>query len=87
MAKVEGISPAVVAKREWNDIKGASLARAIKENPEEIYLEKAAAYVEGKERAKPKPRPVTTSAPVRLSAIPDQPYALAQKISKPLNHL
>lgn len=82
MAKEEGVSPAVVAKREWDDIKGASLARAIQENPEEIYIEKAAAYVEGKERSKPKPRTVAAEAPIRLSALPNQPYALAKKIKE-----
>jgi len=85
MAKDEGISPSVVAKREWNDVKGASLARAIQENPEEIYLEKAAAYVEGKERAKPKARTVPVSAPVRLSANKDQPYTLAKRIKESFN--
>jgi len=80
MAKDEGISPNVVAKREFADIKGASLARAIQENPEEIYLEKAAAYVEGKERVKPKPRSVSRNAPVRLSALPNQPYAFAKRL-------
>jgi len=80
MAKEEGTSASVVAKREWNDVKGASLARAIQENPEEIYLEKAAAYVEGKERTKPKPRTLKTSAPIRLSATRNQPYSLVKKI-------
>ena len=81
MAKDEGVSPNVVARREWNDVKGASLARAIQENPEEIYLEKAAAYVEGKERVKAKPRSTKTAAPIRLSTTPDQPYALVKKIN------
>jgi len=85
MAKDEGVSPSVVAKREWNDVKGASLARAIQENPEEIYLEKAAAYVEGKERAKPKSRSAPASAAVRLSANNGQPYALAKKIKESFN--
>lgn len=80
MAKDEGISPNVVARREFHDIKGASLARAIQENPEEIYLEKAAAYVEGKERVKPKPRTTKHAAPVRLSALPNQPYAFAKRL-------
>ena len=80
MAKDEGISPNVIAKREFDDIKGASLARAIQENPEEIYLEKAAAYVEGKEKPKPKPRTVSRAAPVRLSALPNQPYAFAKRL-------
>ncbi len=80
MAKEEGLSPSVVAKREWSDVKGASLARAIQENPEEIYLEKAAAYVEGKEKAKTGPRTVRTTTTVRLNATPDQPYTLAKKI-------
>jgi hypothetical protein len=85
MAKDEGVSPSVIAKREWDDVKGASLARAIQENPEEIYLEKAAAYVEGKERVKPKPRSVVASAPIRLSATTGQPYALAKKIKESFN--
>jgi len=82
MAKEEGVSPSVVAKREWDDVKGASLARAIQENPEEIYIEKAAAYVEGKERSKPKPRAVSGPVPIRLSATPKQPFALAKKIKE-----
>ncbi|VAW66015.1 hypothetical protein MNBD_GAMMA09-256 [hydrothermal vent metagenome] len=85
MAKDEGISPSVVAKREWDDVKGASLARAIQENPEEIYLEKAAAYVEGKERTKPKPRSSPAAAPIRLSVTPGQPYTLAKKIKDSFN--
>ena len=85
MAKDEGISPNVVAKREWNDVKGVSLARAIQENPEEIYLEKAAAYVEGKERVKAKPRSSAVSAPIRSSATSGQPYALAKKIKENFN--
>ena len=85
MAKDEGVSPNVVAKREWNDVKGASLARAIQENPEEIYLEKAAAYVEGKERVKAKPRSAAVSAPIRLSATSGQPYALVKKIKENFN--
>lgn len=82
MAKDEGLSPSVIAKREWSDVKGASLARAIQENPEEIYLEKAAAYVEGKERVKPKPRPLKATAPIRLNALPSQPYALVKKLQQ-----
>ncbi len=82
MAKEEGVSASVVAKREWNDVKGASLARAIQENPEEIYLEKAAAYVEGKQRSRPKPRTPVASAPIRLSASINQPYSLAKKIKE-----
>ncbi len=85
MAKEEGVSASVVAKREWNDVKGASLARAIQENPEEIYLEKAAAYVEGKERVKTKPRTTPPSAPIRLSATASQPYSLAKKIRENFN--
>jgi len=82
MAKGEGVSPSVIAKREWDDVKGASLARAIQENPEEIYLEKAAAYVEGKERIKPKPRSFNSSSSVRLNANTDQPYTLAKKLQE-----
>jgi len=85
MAKEEGVSPSVVAKREWDDVKGASLARAIQENPEEIYLEKAAAYVEGKEKPKTKLRSTPTSAPIRLSATPTQAYTLAKKIKDNFN--
>ncbi|VAW70166.1 hypothetical protein MNBD_GAMMA10-2759 [hydrothermal vent metagenome] len=80
MAKDEGVSPSVVAKREWSDVKGASLARAIQQNPQEIYLEKAAAYVEGKEKVKPKPRAPRAAAAVRLSATAEQPCSLAKKI-------
>lgn len=86
MAKDEGISPNVVAKREWDDVKGASLARAIQENPEEIYLEKAAAYVEGKERVKAKPRARNVDSVIRLSASAKQPVALARKIKESFNH-
>ena len=82
MAKDEGISPNVLAKREFDDVKGASLARAIQENPEEIYLEKAAAYVEGKERVKAKPRVSAAAAPIRLSATPAQPYTLVKKMKE-----
>jgi len=82
MAKDEGISPNVLAKREFDDVKGASLARAIQENPEEIYLEKAAAYVEGKERVKAKPRVTPAAAPIRLSATPAQPYTLVKKMKE-----
>ena len=82
MAKDEGVSPSVVAKREWDDVKGASLARAIQDNPEEIYLEKAAAYVEGKEKPKPKPRSIKAAAPIRLNVSPDQPYALVKKLQE-----
>lgn len=82
MAKDEGISPNVLAKREFDDVKGASLARAIQENPEEIYLEKAAAYVEGKERVKAKPRVTPAAAPIRLSATPGQPYTLVKKMKE-----
>lgn len=82
MAKDEGISPNVLAKREFDDVKGASLARAIQENPEEIYLEKAAAYVEGKERVKAKPRVSPAAAPIRLSATSAQPYTLVKKMKE-----
>ncbi|MCW8933261.1 MAG: hypothetical protein OQK98_00920 [Gammaproteobacteria bacterium] len=82
MAKDEGISPNVLAKREFDDVKGASLARAIQENPEEIYLEKAAAYVEGKERVKAKPRITPAAAPIRLSATAGQPYTLVKKMKE-----
>jgi len=85
MAKEEGLSPSVVAKREWSDSKGASLARAIQENPEEIYLEKAAAYVEGKEKAKPRPRTMRAATAIRLNATVDQPYTLAKKIKESFN--
>ncbi len=85
MAQDEGVSPSVIAKREWDDVKGASLARAIQENPEEIYLEKAAAYVEGKERVKAKPRSVAVAAAIRLSATTNQPYSLAKKLKDSFN--
>jgi len=38
MAKEQGVSPTVVSKNEWDDTKGARLAKSIEENPEEIYL-------------------------------------------------
>jgi len=85
MAKDEGVSPNVIAKREWDDVKGASLARAIQENPEEIYLEKASAYVEGKERVKPRPRTVSAASPVRLSGSPGHPYALTKRLKESFN--
>ncbi|VAW58826.1 hypothetical protein MNBD_GAMMA08-1280 [hydrothermal vent metagenome] len=85
MAKDEGVSPSVVAKREWNDVKGASLARAIQESPEEIYLEKAAAYIEGKEKTKAKPRSVRATPSMRLSATANQPYMFAKKIKESFN--
>jgi len=86
MAQEEGVSPSVVAKREWDDVKGASLARAIQENPEEIYLEKAAAYVEGKEKPKTRARSAVVNAPIRLSATPEQAYTLAKKIKQCFSH-
>jgi len=85
MAKDEGVSPSLVAKREWNDVKGASLARAIQNNPEEIYLEKAAAYIEGKEKTKTKPRSVRATPSIRLSATANQPYLFAKKIKESFN--
>lgn len=82
LAQEQGISPAVVSKREWNDVMGARLAKAIEANPEEIYIEKAAAYVEDKERVKPKPRPINEYSPIRMSYRPTYTYAFAQKLKE-----
>lgn len=80
MAQEQGLSPAVVSKKEWNDVMGARLARAIEENPKDVYEEKAAAYVEDKERVKPAPRPVNEYSPIRMSYRPTYTYAFAQKL-------
>jgi len=80
LAQEQGLTPAVVSKREWNDVMGARLAKAIEENPEEIYVEKAAAYVENKERVKPQPRPVNEYSPIRMSYRPTYTYAFAKKL-------
>lgn len=85
LAQEEGVSPAAVSKREWNDVMGARLAKAIEKNPEEIYTEKAAAYVEDKERVKPKPRPINEYSPIRLSYRPTYTYAFAQKLRESLS--
>jgi len=80
LAQEQGVSPTVVSKREWDDVKGASLARAIEANPEEIYTEKAAAYVENKERVKPAPRPVDEYSPIRMSYRSTYTYLFAKKL-------
>ena len=82
LAQEQGLTPAVVSKREWNDVMGARLARAIEENPEEIYTEKAAAYVENKERVKPQPRPVDEYSPIRMSYRPSYTYAFVKKLKE-----
>lgn len=80
LAQAQGLTPAVVSKREWNDVMGARLARAIEQNPEEIYTEKAAAYVENKERVKPPHRPVDEYSPIRMSYRSNYTYAFAKKL-------
>jgi len=80
MAKEQGVSPSVVSKNEWDDTKGARLAKSIEENPEEIYLVKAAAYVEDKERVKPTPKPVNEYSPIRMSYRATHTYSFAKKI-------
>ena len=80
MAKEQGVSPTVVSKNEWDDTKGARLAKSITDNPEEIYIEKAAAYVEDKERVKPAPRPTNDYSPIRMSYRPTHTYSFAKKL-------
>lgn len=80
MAQEQGLSPAVVSKKEWNDIKGARLAKVIETNPEDAYREKAAAYVENKERVKPEPRIIDEYSPIRMSYRPSYTYSFAQKL-------
>ena len=70
---------------EWNDVMGARLAKAIADNPEEIYTEKAAAYVENKERVKPKPRPMDEYSPIRMSYRPSYTYAFAKKLKESIS--
>lgn len=82
MAKEQGVSPAVVSKKEWDDIKGAKLAKDIEKNPEEVYIEKAAAYIEDKERVKPTPRPTNEYSPIRMSYRPTHTYSFAQKLKE-----
>ena len=82
MAKEQGVSPTVVSKKEWDDTKGARLAKSIEENPEEIYLVKAAAYVEDKERVKPVPKPTNEYSPIRMSYRATHIYAFAQKLKE-----
>lgn len=82
LAQEQGLTPAVVSKKEFNDVMGARLARAIEENPEEVYTEKAAAYVENKERVKPQPRPINEYSPIRMSYRPTYTYAFAQKLKE-----
>lgn len=80
MAQEQGLSPAVVSKREWNDVIGARLAKIIEASPEDAYEEKAAAYVEDKERVKPAPRPINEYSPIRMSYRPTYTYSFAQKL-------
>lgn len=82
MAQEQGVSPSVVSKREWNDVMGARLAKVIESNPEEAYTEKAAAYIEDKERVKPQPRPTNEYSPIRMSYRPTYTYAFAQKLQE-----
>lgn len=80
MAQEQGVSPAVVSKSEWSDVMGARLARVIKANPEQAYEEKAAAYVENKERVKPQAKFTNEYSPIRLSYRPSHTYAFAKKL-------
>jgi hypothetical protein len=82
MAQEQGVSPAAVSKKEFNDVKGARLARVIESNPEEAYEEKAAAYVEDKERIKPAPRLLNEYSPIRMSYRPTYTYAFAEKLKE-----
>ena len=82
MAQEQGLSPAVVSKKEWNDVVGARLARAIESNPKDVYEEKAAAYIENKERPKPAPRPVDEYSPIRMSYRSTYTYAFARKLKE-----
>ncbi len=85
MAQEQGVSPAAVSKKEFNDVRGARLATAIEENPKEVYEEKAAAYVEDKERVKPAPRPINEYSPIRMSYRPTYTYSFAQKLKESLS--
>lgn len=87
MAQEQGITPAAVSKKEWDDVKGARLAKVIETNPEEAYEEKAAAYVENKERVKPAPRPVSEYAPIRMSYRPTHTYQFAQKLKESVSEV
>ena len=80
MAKEQGVSPTIVSKNEFDDTKGARLAKSIADNPEEIYLTKAAAYIEDKERVKPSPKFVNEYAPIRMSYRPTHTYSFAKKL-------
>jgi hypothetical protein len=82
MAQEQGVSPTAVSKKEFNDVKGARLAKVIESNPEEAYEEKAAAYLEDKERVKPAPRPINEYSPIRMSYRPTYTYAFAQKLKE-----
>lgn len=85
MAQEQGLSPAVVSKKEWNDVMGARLAKVIESNPEDAYTEKAAAYIENKERVKPQPRPTSEYSPIRMSYRPTHTYSFAQKLKENLS--
>jgi len=82
MAQEQGVSPAAVSKKEWDDVMGARLAKVIEVNPESAYEEKAAAYVEDKERVKPEPRQVDEYSPIRMSYRPSYTYSFAQKLKE-----
>jgi len=77
---IQAVSPTVVSKNEWDDTKGARLAKSIEENPEEIYLVKAAAYIEDKERVKPTPKQVSEYSPIRMSYRATHTYSFAKKL-------
>jgi len=82
MAKEQGVSPSVVSKKEFNDVKGARLAKIMEENPEEIYIEKAAAYIEDKEPVKPAPKPINEYSPIRMSYRSTHIYSFAKKLQE-----
>ena len=80
LAEEKGVNPSVFSKKEWDDVKGARLAKMIQEAPEQAYQEKAMAYLESKDRVKPKPKEVDALSPVRLSYRPGFPCAFSQKL-------
>jgi hypothetical protein len=82
LAQEQGLTPAVVSKKEWNDVMGARLARVIESAPQEAYEEKAAAYVEDKERVKPAPKSINEYSPIRMNYRPTYTYSFAQKLKQ-----
>jgi hypothetical protein len=82
MAQEQGVTAAAISKKEFNDVRGARLAKVIEESPKEAYEEKAAAYVEDKERVKPAPRPINEYSPIRMSYRPTYTYSFAQKLKE-----